>query len=59
MNDTASYSANYYRGRERAERALADQATSTAIRQIHLEMAERYRELTEQVEQSMPARAPG
>ena len=51
MNDKAFYSANYYRNRERAERDLADQAASIAIRKIHLEMAERYRELAEQVEQ--------
>jgi len=52
MNDNSSYSADYYSGRERAEREMADQAKSTAIRKIHLEMAARYRELAKQAEQS-------
>lgn len=43
-------SAAYYRRREQAERRLADQAASPAIRDIHLEMAERYREHAEQLE---------
>ena len=55
MGDTSFYSVNYYRERERAERTLANQAASPAIRDIHLEMAERYRELAEQLE--MPAGA--
>ena len=46
-------SAAYYRNREQTERTLANQAASPAIRDIHLEMAERYRELAEQLE--MPA----
>lgn len=52
MNDTLSYAADYYRKRERAEREMAGQANSIGIRQIHLEMAERYRELAEQAEPS-------
>ncbi len=55
MGDTSFSSVKYYRERERAERSLADQAASPAIRNIHLEMAERYRELAEQSE--MPARS--
>lgn len=50
MDDKAFYSAPYYRDRERAERTLADQAASPAIRNIHLEMAERYHALAEQQE---------
>ena len=50
MGDTSFYSGNYYRDRERAERTLADQAASPAIRNIHLEMAERYRELARQLD---------
>lgn len=59
MNDTAFYSANYYRNRERAERDLADQAASIAIRNIHLQMAKRYRELAEQVEKPSPSQLTG
>ena len=43
-------SATYYRNREKAELTLADQAVSDAIRQIHMTMAEQYRELAEQRE---------
>jgi hypothetical protein len=50
MFNAAVNSATYYRNREQAERTLADQAVSEAIRQIHLEMAERYGELAEQLE---------
>jgi hypothetical protein len=50
MTETAFYSIDYYQERERAERELANKATSTAIRKIHLEMAERYRELAQQFE---------
>lgn len=49
MGDKSFYSVDYYRERERTERSLADQAASTAIRSIHLEMAERYRQLAEQM----------
>jgi hypothetical protein len=55
MDDTSFYSANYYLDRERIERAMADQAASRVIREIHLEMAERYRELAEQVERPTPS----
>lgn len=48
MDDQSFCSVNYYRERERAERSLADQAASPAIREIHLEMAERYRDLAQQ-----------
>lgn len=54
MDDTSFSSVNYYRERERAERTLADQSPSPTIRNIHLEMAERYSELADQLE--MPAR---
>jgi hypothetical protein len=54
MNENSS-SAAYYREREKAERTLSEHAASLAIRDIHLEMAKRYRELAEQLE--MPARS--
>lgn len=41
-----SNSIEYYRARERRERALAEAATNPAISAIHIEMAERYSELT-------------
>ena len=51
-----SNSATYYRNREDAERLLAAQAVSDNIRQIHLTLAERYRELSDQsnMQQSQP-----
>ena len=52
MAVSSFYSRDYYRKREQAERTLADQAASPAIRDIHLEMAERYRELAEQSERA-------
>jgi hypothetical protein len=48
----ASNSAAYYRNREQAERMQAAQAVSDSIRQIHLTMADRYRELAEESEMS-------
>jgi hypothetical protein len=36
---------NYYRNRERNERALADSADDPSVRAIHEELAERYRGL--------------
>lgn len=39
--------ADYYRDRERAERELAERATSIAIRTIHLDLANRYREMAQ------------
>lgn len=59
MNDASIYSANYYRGRERAERELADHAASIAIRKIHLELAERYRGLAEQAERPPASQLSG
>ena len=40
-------SVKYYRDRERAERELADQAASIATRNIHLDLADRYREMAQ------------
>ena len=51
----ASNSAAYYRTREQAERMQAAQAVSDNIRQIHLTMAERYREFAEQAEMATAA----
>ena len=53
----ASNSGAYYRNREQAEREQADRAVSDSIRQIHLTMAERYRELADQCE-LLPSRTP-
>jgi hypothetical protein len=50
MGDQSFYSVEYYRERERTERSLADRAASAAIRSIHLEMAERYRQLADQTD---------
>lgn len=36
---------DYYRRREQQERALASAATSPAIGEIHLELAERYAQI--------------
>jgi len=54
----ASNSATYYRNREHAERAQAAQAVSDHIRQIHLTMAERYRELADQTEMTVSEPPP-
>jgi hypothetical protein len=43
-------SVNYYRGREQAQRQLADQAASIAIRNIHLDLADRYREMAQEAQ---------
>ena len=40
-------SAQYFVRRERAERAAAESASSPAVRNIHLELAERYAEEAE------------
>jgi hypothetical protein len=41
---------DYYRQRERQERALAGAATSAAIRAIHLELANRYADIIQDAE---------
>lgn len=46
-------SPEFFRNLEREQRALADDATCTATRDIHLEFAERYRQQAEQVEATM------
>ena len=46
-------SPEFYRNLERDQRALAEDATSTAARDIHLEFAERYRQQAEQAEANM------
>jgi hypothetical protein len=45
---------DYYRGRERAERELADQAASIAVRNIHLDLADRYREMAQRGQIKQP-----
>lgn len=50
---------NYYRNRERNERALADYAVDPSVKAIHEELAERYRGLAiaaEFQEQEQPLR---
>jgi hypothetical protein len=42
MNDAA-----YYAHREQVERALAEQADEPSVRDIHLEMAEKYADLVQ------------
>ena len=42
--------ADYYRQLEREQRALAENASSEATRDIHLEFADRYRQQAEQLE---------
>lgn len=43
-------SPEYYRKLEREQRALADENPCSATRDIHLEFAERYRKMAEQLE---------
>lgn len=42
--------ADYYRRREQDQRKLADQASSPSIRNIHLDMADRYREMAQEAQ---------
>ena len=42
--------ADYYRRREQDQRRLADQASSKSIRSLHLDMADRYRQLAQEAE---------
>ena len=44
-------SAEYFLRRERAERAAADSATSSVVRDVHLQLAERYAAEAEQCRQ--------
>jgi hypothetical protein len=50
MDDAVMTNAEYYRSREEAERDLARQAPADDIRQIHLQLAERYAELADEFE---------
>ena len=50
MNDHVMSNAAYYRSREEAELALAQQAPVDDIRRIHLQLAERYAQLAEEFE---------
>ena len=42
--------ADFYRRREQDQRQLADQASSQSIRNLHLDMADRYRELAQEAQ---------
>jgi hypothetical protein len=50
VSDWNRPSAAYYRRLEQEQRALAADATSMATRDIHLEFADRYQRLAEQLE---------
>jgi hypothetical protein len=57
MVDDALDPSTYYRNREQAERGLAERSVSDTIRQIHLSMAERYRELAEELKSPSRSKA--
>lgn len=42
--------ADFYRRREQDQRQLADQASSQSIRNLHLDMADRYRKLAQEAQ---------
>lgn len=42
--------ADYYRRREQDQRQLAEQASSKSIRNLHLDMADRYREMAQKAQ---------
>ena len=46
MDEETARELAYFRHREEVERRLADEAPSPTIREIHLQMAARYRELS-------------
>lgn len=46
MDEDTARELAYFRHREEVERQLAERAPSPAIREIHLQMAARYRELS-------------
>jgi len=50
MTDDALSNAAYFRSREQAERALAKQAPTVDVGRIHLQLAERYAGLAEEIE---------
>lgn len=49
---------NYYADRERFERAAAGRSTSAKIRNVHLELADRYARLARVREKSLQEEAP-
>ena len=60
MANTSQDSIEYYREREQQEIALAEAATAPAIKKIHLEMSERYREMIERHSATrLPQSGPG
>ena len=58
MDDDVMSNAAYYRSREEAERALAHQAPVDDIRNIHLQLAERYAQLAGEFEAKWQASPP-
>ena len=42
--------ADYYRRREQDQRKLADQASSRSVRNLHLDMADRYRKMAQRAQ---------
>jgi hypothetical protein len=55
MANPSQNSINYYREREQHEIRLALNASSQAIRNIHLEMADSYRAMVEMLEDALVA----
>ncbi len=49
----------YYRRRERQERERADRTRDSAVRRLHLEMAERYFSMAEEISPSPSSFAHG
>lgn len=56
MYDDVMSNAAYYRSREEAERASAQQAPTEDIRRIHLQLAKRYAELADEFDAQRRAR---
>ena len=46
---SVEYAEDYYRRREQDQRLMAERASSKAIRELHLVMAQRYRELADEI----------
>lgn len=51
--------ADYYRRREQDERKLADLARSPSVRNIHLNLADRYREMAQQFQLKLTGQDQG
>jgi hypothetical protein len=58
MDDDVMSNVAYYRSREQAERALANQAPAADIGKIHLQLAERYAALAAEIEAQLHTGPP-